>query len=204
MGIIERKERDKENMRKIIVDAAFEMFLTEGYAGTSLRELAKKIEYSPATIYLYYKDKDALFFDIQARCFRDLLAAYKEVVKMENAFERLREMGHAYMKFNMDNPQCFNIMFLHNSPLTEFNKEDRMDKHGNAVGFLRDTVKECIQKKMVKQTDEVLLRLEIWGLTHGLTTLFVNKSYEPMGLTQSQAAEYMKACWDNYMNNLKS
>ena len=204
MGISERKERDKDEMRKIIVDAAFDMFLTEGYAGTSLRELAKKIEYSPATIYLYYKDKEALFFDIQARCFRNLVRAYAEVIKVRNPLERLRKMGHAYLKFNMENPQCFNLMFLHNSPMTEMKKENRMDKHGNAIGFLRDTVHECIAQKLVKPSDEILLRLEIWGLTHGLSTLFVNNSYEPMGLSKAQAEKYIKSCWDNYIKRIKA
>jgi AcrR family transcriptional regulator len=202
MGITERKEREKEEMRKIIVDAAFEMFLLEGYAGTSLREIAKKIEYSAGTIYLYYKDKDALFFDIQARCFKDLLSAYKDVVKIENPLERLRQMGYAYMKFNMENPHCFNLMFMHNSPLGEFKKENRMEKHGNAVGFLRDTVRECVERKMVKGADEIMLRLQIWGLTHGLTTLVVNKSYEAMGLTKTQAEEYTKTCWDNFLSKI--
>lgn len=204
MGISERKEREKEEMRKIIVDAAFKMFLTEGYAGTSLRELAKKIEYSPATIYLYYKDKDALFFDIQARCFKMLVSSYVEVVKVKDPYERLKKMGYAYLKFNMENPQCFNLMFLHNAPLTEFKKENRMEKHGNAVGLLKDTVRECVEQKLLKKSDEILLRLEIWGLTHGLSTLFVNKSYEPMGLLKSQAEKYIKACWENYINNLKA
>ncbi len=204
MGISERKGREKDEMRKIIIDAAFKMFLKEGYVGTSLREIAKKIEYSPGTIYLYYKDKDALFFDIQARCFRNLVNAYSDVIDIKNPFDRLRQMGYAYMKFNMENPQCFNLMFLHNSPLTEFKKEDRMETHGNAVGFLRDTVRECIENKLVNRSDEVLLRLEIWGLTHGLCTLFVNKSYEPMGLTKIQTEKYIKACWENYLNNIKA
>ena len=76
MGISERKERKKEEMKKNIQDAAFEMFVKEGYAGTSLREIAKKIEYSAATIYLYYKDKDALFYDIQIQCFKKLIQSY--------------------------------------------------------------------------------------------------------------------------------
>ncbi|CAN5367504.1 TetR/AcrR family transcriptional regulator [soil metagenome] len=204
MGISERKEREKDEMRKIILDAAFEMFLTEGYSGTSLREIAKKIEYSPATIYLYYKDKDALFFDIQARCFKNLLAAYSDVVKIKDPFDRLRQMGYAYMKFNIDNPQCFNLMFLHNSPLTEFKKENRMEKHGNAVGFLRDTIHECVANNQVKGSDEMILRLEVWGLTHGLTTLVINNSYKAMGLTKQQVEKHIKVCWENFLMNIKA
>ncbi len=204
MGISERKERERDEMRKNILDAAFKMFLTEGYSGTSLREIAKKIEYSPATIYLYYKDKDALFYDIQARCFKNLLSAYSEVVNIKDPFERLRQMGHAYMQYNIENPQCFNLMFLHNSPLAEFKKEDRMEKHGNAVGFLRDTVRECIANKQLKNSDEMIVRLEVWGITHGLTTLVVNNSYKAMGLTKNQVEKHIKVCWENFLTNIKA
>lgn len=204
MGITERKEREREEMKKAILDVAFEMFLTEGYAGTSLREIAKKIEYSPATIYLYYKDKDALFFDIQVRCFKNLIKSYAKVVEIKNPFERLREMGHAYMKHGMKNPQSFNLIFLHDAPLQAFKREDRMDKHGNAIGFLRDTVRECIKEKMIKEKDEMIVRLEVWGLTHGLTTLFIRKSYEGMGLTKTEAEDYMKKCWDNYLDRIRA
>ncbi len=203
MGITERKEREKEEMRKRIIDVAFEMFLEEGYEGTSLREIAKKIEYSPATIYLYYKDKEALFFDIQKKCFLKLVSAYSDVAKIQNPFERLRQMGHVYFKFNAKNPQCFNLMFLHRSPMTEFKKTDRMEKHGNAVGFLKDTVIECMNKKMIKGSNEMELRLEIWGITHGLSTLFVNKSYEAMGLTKTQAEEHMKNTWENFLARIE-
>ncbi|MBL7932030.1 MAG: TetR/AcrR family transcriptional regulator [Bacteroidia bacterium] len=206
MGITERKEREKEEMRKKIIDVAFDMFLEDGFEGTSLREIAKRIEYSPATIYLYYKDKDALFFDIQKKCFLKLVAAYNDagVPTIKNPFERLRAMGRVYLKFNMKNPQCFNLMFLHNSPMAEFKKEDRMDKHGNAVGFLKDTIAECLEKKMIKGTDPLELRLEVWAITHGLCTLYVNKSYEVAGLTRTQAEEHMKNAWENYLARIKA
>lgn len=204
MGISERKEREKEELKKAILDAAFEMFVKEGYAGTSLREIAKKIEYSPATIYLYYKDKDALFYDIQIKCFKDLIHSYRNVVNIENPFERLRQMGYAYMKHNINNPQCFNLMFLHDSPLGAFKREDRMEKYGNAIGFLRETVKECIKENLITEKNEMIVRLEVWGLTQGLTVLMVRKSYEGMGLTKTEAEDYIKLCWDNYLNRIKA
>jgi AcrR family transcriptional regulator len=206
MGITERKEREKEEMRKRIIDVAFDMFLEEGYEGTSLREIAKRIEYSPATIYLYYRDKDALFFDIQRKCFLKLISYYNElgVPTIKNPFERLRAMGNAYLKFNMKNPQCFNLMFLHNSPMKEFNKTDRMDKYGNAVGFLRDTVVECLENQLIKESNDLDLRMEIWGITHGLCTLYVNRSYEAAGLSKAQAEEHINNAWNNFLTRIKA
>lgn len=204
MGITERKERQKEEMKKTIQDAAFAMFVTEGYAGTSLREIAKKIEYSPATIYLYYKDKDALFYDIQIQCFKQLIKSYSKVVTIKDPFERLRQMGIAYMKHNMKNPQCFNLMFLHDSPLEGLKKEDRMDKYGNAIGFLKETVIECIKANLITETNEMFVRFQVWGLTHGLTTLFVQKSYVGMGLTKVEAEDYIMNCWENFLERIKA
>ena len=55
MGINERKERDRQDLRKSIMDAAREVFLEKGFEQTSIRAIAQKIEYSPTTIYLYFK-----------------------------------------------------------------------------------------------------------------------------------------------------
>ncbi len=64
MGTRERRERQKENLRQEIFDAASDLFSKEGYGQVSMRKIADKIEYSPATIYLYFKDKDDLLHQI--------------------------------------------------------------------------------------------------------------------------------------------
>ncbi|MBC8051919.1 MAG: TetR/AcrR family transcriptional regulator [Sphingobacteriaceae bacterium] len=204
MGITERKEREKDDMRKLIMDAAFEMFLKEGYAGTSLRLIAKKIEYSPGTIYLYYKDKDALFFDIQTRCFDNLVTEYKKLEGIEDPFERLKQIGHTYMRHNIENPQCFNIKFLLDSPLGEFTRKNRWAKYGNALGFFTYTVKECVDQKLIDYIDVDKASLELWGIVHGLTTLFNKKSYMGLGLTEDIAKEYMKTAYNDFLKRIKT
>ena len=56
MGIKERRAREKEQLRRQILSAARELFVNEGYENVSMRKIANKIEYSPTTIYLYFKD----------------------------------------------------------------------------------------------------------------------------------------------------
>lgn len=202
MGILERKEREREEMRNLIVDAAFEMFLKEGYAGTSLRLIAKKIEYSPGTIYLYYKDKEALFFDIQNKCFHNLIAQYKEVEKIKNPLERLRQIGTVYMDFNARNPQCFNLMFMMDGPLSELKKTDRWEKYGNVSGFFRFTVAECIEQRLIRYTSVAEAAIEIWGVAHGLTTICVKKSYAVMDIPEEAFRKYMDNCWKNFVDRI--
>ena len=64
MGIREKRAKYKEEFRREILDAARELFLSEGYEKFSMRRLAEKIGYSTPTIYLYFKDKDDLLFAI--------------------------------------------------------------------------------------------------------------------------------------------
>ena len=69
MGIKERRERQKEHLREEILEAARELFLKEGVENVSMRAIAKRIEYSPTTIYLYFKDK----WDSVSQCMRGSL-----------------------------------------------------------------------------------------------------------------------------------
>lgn len=64
MGIIERRNAEKAEMRRKIMTAAVEIIEEEGYEQLSIRKIAAKIEYSPTTIYLYYKDKAEIITDM--------------------------------------------------------------------------------------------------------------------------------------------
>src|SRR5712692_10648091 len=60
MGVAERKAREKEELKQEILDAARGLFVRDGYESVSMRKIAAKIEYSPGTIYTYFKDKDEI------------------------------------------------------------------------------------------------------------------------------------------------
>jgi len=60
MGLKERKERDKLEMKDRILQSAHQLFVEKGFEQVSIRNIAEAIEYSPATIYLYFKDKDEI------------------------------------------------------------------------------------------------------------------------------------------------
>src|ERR1035441_221066 len=72
MGVVERKTRERKALREEILDAARQIFVTEGYDGVSMRRVAEKIEYSPTTIYLYFKDKSDLMYEICQETFAKL------------------------------------------------------------------------------------------------------------------------------------
>ena len=75
MGTKERQEREREAVRRKILDAATELFVAEGYHNVSIRKIADRIEYSPAALYSYFPGKDDIFFALAEEGFRALAAA---------------------------------------------------------------------------------------------------------------------------------
>ena len=58
MGIAERKEREKLQRRKDIIDAAEKVFFYRGFESATMDEIAEKVELSKGTLYLYFKSKE--------------------------------------------------------------------------------------------------------------------------------------------------
>ena len=64
MSIRERKEREKIMRRQQIQNAAKELFIQKGFSSTTIEEIAEKAELSPATLYLYFRNKEELYVSL--------------------------------------------------------------------------------------------------------------------------------------------
>ena len=100
MSIADRKEREKEQRRNDILAAAEKLFFSRGYDNVSMDDIAREVELNKATLYLYFKNKEALFFTIVLRGVQILNRLVKERVdKVTTGSGKLWEVGHAYFSF---------------------------------------------------------------------------------------------------------
>ena len=99
MTIADRKTREKEEMRNLILKKAMELIKKDGLENLSLRGIAEKIEYSPATVYLYFSDKMEIIHALHLKGFEKLYELQMSVSHVEDPLLRLREQGKAYIKF---------------------------------------------------------------------------------------------------------
>src|SRR5882757_4724006 len=112
MGITDRKLRQKEEVRASILDAAWEMVVTEGWQSFSIRKIADAIEYSVPVIYSHFENKDAILLEFNRKGFQ-LLTEYMAAAKVGrvNPADQLREMGRAYWRFAFSNKEYYQLMF---------------------------------------------------------------------------------------------
>jgi AcrR family transcriptional regulator len=179
MGIAERKEKQKLEIRKLILDASMKLFVEEGFDNVSIRRIADLIEYSPTTVYLYFKDKDEIFFNLHEVGFQKMLELNKNLDTIENPLIRLHKMGENYLHFGIENPEYYDLMFIQRAPMKKLTEMGCDWENGDAaMTRLKTTVSECMEKGLIAKTDPDLVSMSIWSMVHGLVALAIRERLE--------------------------
>ena len=173
MGINERKERNKKKMREQILVTAMNLFLEEGFQNVSIRKIADKIEYSPATIYLYYKDKDEILFALHDEGFDKLFKRQQSVHKIADPRKRLRKHGEMYLKFAFENPEYYNLMFITRSPGRKVVEKGDWNSGIRSYELIKNDVAAAIKAGAIKDSDIDVITFALWSFVHGIVSLIL-------------------------------
>jgi AcrR family transcriptional regulator len=180
MGVKERREREKSETRDKILDAARELFVTEGYDGVSMRRVAEKIEYSPTAIYVHFADKNELFHELCQRDYSRLAEVFQSSAMSIDPLERLKQIGRTYIDFGVHYPNHYRFMFMTPHPAIEPNEEE-CEKKGNpeldAYAFLKWAVQQAIDAGRLREelVDAELASQTVWAAVHGVISLNIAK-----------------------------
>jgi AcrR family transcriptional regulator len=179
MGVVERREREKQELRQQILDTAREMFAAEGYEAVTMRKIAEAIEYSPTAIYLYFKDKNELINELCHSDFRTLAKEFQKIARIPDPVERLKLMGLSYIEFGLAYPNHYRLMFMTPPPSkhTPEMEADRGNPEQDAYAFLRLIVGECIAAARFREeyTDVDAVSQVLWAAVHGIVSLRIAK-----------------------------
>jgi len=175
MGTAERRERERQEMQILILDAARDLFANEGYEAVTMRKIAEKIEYSPTAIYFHFRDKLSLLRALVDRDFAAFGSALQRIGRVADPVERLRRMGYAYVDFALENPNHYRFLFMTQHPAiaSEESAIRRGDPDQDAYAFLRETVAEAIAQRRFRDDlqDPDLVAQLAWGAAHGVVSL---------------------------------
>jgi AcrR family transcriptional regulator len=167
-----RKQREKEEMRILILDAARKIFLEKGYHLTSMRNIAEEINYSAGTIYRYFKEKDEIFHELHEEGFRRMLEMMQPLQYVADPFERLKAMGKLYMEFAKNNKDFYDLMFIMNAPIDAEKDPEQWEMGLSTLNFLQQVISECMEHGRFKGCDVQYLSFTIWSTMHGMCALF--------------------------------
>jgi len=176
MGIAERKEKQKTEIRQQILDASMKLFVEEGFARVSMRKIAEIIEYSPTTLYLYFKDKNEIFYSLHEMGFAKLNTINGNLADIKNPLMRLYKMGENYIEFGMQNPEFYDVMFIQKAPMDALEAMgDNCEWHqgDNALDSLKNLLQECMDNGFIEKAPVEVAAMAIWSTVHGLVSLAI-------------------------------
>ena len=153
MGVIEKRAKQKEAFRREILDSAREIFISDGYDGFSMRKLAGKIDYSPTTIYLYFKNKDDLLFAICEEFFATFFSELNHIRSVsQDPIEILRQAFLYLMNFGLKNPNQYKLIFFTRSVYGT--REELVEKESmarNTYFVFKEIVQDCVNAGKLRE-----------------------------------------------------
>jgi AcrR family transcriptional regulator len=178
LGPRERREREREEIRTKILDAARELFVAEGYEAVTMRRIADRIEYSPTAIYFHFRDKETLLHEICDADFLTLAQQFGDAAKIADPIEKLKATGLAYFRFGVEYPNHYRLMFMTpHPPLGDDHDVEKGNPEEDAYAFLKQIVEQAIREKRFRPglDDVELLSQTIWAGMHGVVSLHIAK-----------------------------
>ena len=160
------------NLRAALLDAAWSLIRAHGLDGLTLRAVAEKLGVSRSAIYRHYSSKDDLLGEIIMQGFEQLRLATTQATEQRKdncPLDQLHNMGLAYMRFAVESPALYDLMF---HPDLVARCSDKVKQASlRSYEVLTDMLERCQQAGQIKSGDARRQAFAIWASLHGLITL---------------------------------
>jgi AcrR family transcriptional regulator len=164
-----RSSHTAEELRELILEASTALISEGGLASLSAREVARRIGYSPGTLYNVFENLDDLVLNIEGRLIDRLAAELDEVPAGRAPADHILALGRAYLRFTSANPKLWNLLFEHHLPQGRDIPPWYQQKLDGLMKRVEDAVAPLMagaRPEDVKRTASVL-----WAGVHGITSL---------------------------------
>lgn len=188
MGTAERKAKEKEDLKAIILQGAKKLFVEKGIEQTTIRNIAESINYSVGTVYVYFKDKNDILHELHTLGFIQLGAEMNILFNVADPMERLKALGRVYINFALNNPDMYDLMFSLRAPMDFLEAEAKAEwsEGTNAFELLKTTVSECIDAGYFGGLELEATSFMIWSTVHGMCALHIRDRIKGVNLHEPE------------------
>ena len=170
MSITDRKLRQKEEVRSMILDTAWNMVVTEGWPSFSIRKIADAIEYSVPVIYSHFENKDAILLEFNRKGFQLLTEALAAAKAGEpDPANQIRKMARAYWDFAFQNKEYYQLMFGLGIPTCE--AANQIPALASFSEVILSSIVAMVGSGKKPNFDPWLKYQSFWSMLHGLVSI---------------------------------
>lgn len=179
MSIQERRERERAERHRLIVNAARAIAETEGWDAVTTRRLAEAVEYSQPVLYSHFSGKEAIVRAVALEAFGEVFGLLRGAREgAEDPRAALRAVAERYLAFAVEHPALYEAMFVRSIGVP-FGTEGTPEILRSGFGELARVVAPFVPEPDVETATEVL-----WSGLHGLATLGTSGRLRPDHATE--------------------
>ena len=209
MGISERKKREKEQRRNDIVDAAEKIFFEKGLNNSTMDEVAEEAELSKGTLYLYFKSKEEIHFEIKSRALNILNKMFrKSISENKSGLENCAEIGRAYVDFVKKHSNYYKAIIHFESndcSICVFrDKCENFFKKDNPLDFFTQVISKGIADGSIRSDISAnVLSQTLWAQTNGILQ-FVSTKQKILEFTGVKAEDIINSQFEIIKNGIRN
>ena len=180
VGLLERRGKEKDNRKKLILKSARALFFKKGFNKVTVDEIAKAAELGKGSIYLYFNSKEEIYAQI---LLNDIDNFNRQVsVLFENnisASEILNEFSYIYIDFFLNDGELFRILMTYMLQPVKMNLPEKLNSQIlNANARSIDVIGKILQMGIDTKEFPAEMNLKqnqnaFWGLLNGIISLFI-------------------------------
>ncbi len=198
MGITERKAREKEKVRKLILSTAWQMVKEDGWQSLSIRKIADAIEYSVPVIYDHFENKEAILLEFGKEGFMMLAKKFKEAKsKKADPDEQLKLMANAFWDFASRHNEYYQLMYGQGMMGCEIEK--CLPEKTDFRNMISEPLSALIGKGKNPGADVCLKYYTFWSILHGLIAM---KNMRATGVSDEINKMVMEDAIAGFIKNL--
>ena len=210
MGIAERKEREKQQRKEEIIQAAEQVFISKGFEHSTMDDIAAKAELSKGTLYLYFKSKEDLHMAVARRAIVLLSSITLKVSEQAgNAIEKLQRMAWACIEFSKSHPDHMKaIMTLEEMEpgSISYTPSDvqNLIYNESTVGTVIQVVEQGVAEKLIRSDIPVVLVAHTLWMTVLSVIRFVTMKADLFAILDLSPAQIFESHFELVLNGIRS
>jgi AcrR family transcriptional regulator len=183
-----------DRLRDEIVAATADLLEQAGdQDAVSIRAIADAVGVSPPSIYLHFPDKTALLFAVCAARFRELDQVMEAAAAPAiDPLDEIRRRGAAYIRFGLEHPEQYRILFMGREEPMGFSEEHLAD--ASAFDHMVEAVTRAMRAGLVADGDPAVVTIGLWAAVHGLTSLLIAKPDFPWPPVEELTEQVLRMC----------
>lgn len=162
----ERRNQNRADTRRVILDATEALLLEAGHRGLSVRKLVERCGYSAPTIYHHFKDKDGLIDALLEERLMLLASDLRSVPLVEDPVENLRALTHAFAMFGLRNPTHYQLLMQ-----VREDGEQVIESAEEARRLMQTPAEQIAERDWIERGDLEGFRQAIWTMVHGIVSM---------------------------------